>query len=504
MKIIELEDLKEKIQELKSKGKKIIYCHGVFDLLHIGHIRYLGQAKQMGDLLVVTLTPDRYVDKGPHRPAFTESLRAESLASLDCVDYVAINKWPTAEDTLRLLKPHVYVKGSDFKSAASDMTGKLAREEQVVREVGAEMAFTEDIIFSSTNLINRFFSTFTEEVQQYLDIFRTRYRLEDLSELIDRMSSLKVLVVGDTILDDYRYCRTIGTSSKDPVLAVRYDSQDLFAGGVLAVANHVSNFAKNVRLVSAIGEKNNYEDFIKSKLNSNISPYFAFQDNAPTLIKRRFVDGYSLNKLFEVYIMDDSGLSAKKDSQLCELVKQELPKYDLAIAADFGHGLISNNLKQTLINHTSFLAINTQANSGNRGFNTVSRYSRADYVSIAEHEIRLEMRDEKSEIRPMIEKLKAQLGCKTFVVTLGKKGCAVMGQDGEFVKVPAFAQKAIDRVGSGDAFLSITSLAAFLGAPPELIGFIGNAMGALAVNIIGNQKSIDKMSVKKYITSLLK
>ena len=197
-------------------------------------------------------------------------------------------------------------------------------------------------------------------------------------------------------------------------------------------------------------------------------------------------------------------MSAKKDSQLCELVKHELPKYDLAIAADFGHGAISKNLKQTLINHTSFLAINTQANSGNRGFHTVSSYSRADYVSIAEHEIRLEMRDEKSEIRPMIEKLKAQLGCKTFVVTLGKKGCAVMGQDGEFVKVPAFAQKAIDRVGSGDAFLSITSLAAFLGAPPELIGFIGNAIGALAINIVGNQKSIDKMSVKKYITSLLK
>jgi len=253
-KIKEIEQLSKLLESLRAEGKKIILCHGCFDLLHIGHIRYFSQAKTFGDVLVVTITPDEFVDKGPNRPAFDQNLRAEAVASLDCVDYVAINKWPTAEETLHLLQPDVYVKGSDFKNATDDITGKLAREEKIVHEIGAEMAFTQDIVFSSTSLINRFLSTFPEEIQQYLNIFRTRYALDEIIDLLDKMSSLKVLVIGDTILDDYHYCHPIGISSKDPIVAVQYKSYDIFVGGVLAVANHVANFAQNVSLVTVLGE----------------------------------------------------------------------------------------------------------------------------------------------------------------------------------------------------------------------------------------------------------
>ncbi|MCP4351296.1 MAG: adenylyltransferase/cytidyltransferase family protein [Desulfobacterales bacterium] len=503
-KIKEMEELPHILASFRSKGNKIVHCHGVFDLLHIGHIRYFNQARTFGDVLIVTVTPDRYVDKGPNRPAFEEALRAEAIASLDCVDYVAVNKWPTAEETLQIIKPDIYVKGSDFNGAASDITGKLAKEEHVVKEIGAEIAFTKDIVFSSTNLINRFFSSFPDEVQEYLNIFRTRYNFEDIISLLDRMASLKVLIIGDTILDDYHYCHTIGSSSKDPVLALQYDSNDLFAGGVLAVANHAANFVENVRLVTVLGEKDRHEDFIRSKLHANISPFFITQDGAPTLIKRRFVEGYSLNKVFEVYIMDDSGVSAEKDSQLCDWLKHEISEYDLVIAADFGHGAITERARDTLTGNSPFLAVNTQANAGNRGFHTVTRYSRADYVSIADHEIRLETRDLKGKIGPMVEKISTRLDCTNFVVTRGKQGCLIRSKNEALVEVPAFAQKVVDRIGAGDAFFAVTALAAYLDASPELIGFLGNVVGALAVNILGNKNSIDKMEVTKYITSLLK
>ncbi|MFC1895550.1 adenylyltransferase/cytidyltransferase family protein, partial [Thermodesulfobacteriota bacterium] len=222
-KIVSLEELSQKVSVLKAQDKRVVHCHGCFDLLHIGHIRYLRQAENMGDVLVVTITPDRFVDKGPHRPVFTENLRAEAIASLDGVDYVAINRWPTAEETLRLVRPNVYVKGSDFNGVESDMTGKLAAETEVAGEIGAVLAFTEDIVFSSTNLINRFFKTFPEDVHQYLNLFRTRYSTDDVRHLLNGMASLKVLVIGDTILDDYHFCHTIGASSKDPVLAVQYE-----------------------------------------------------------------------------------------------------------------------------------------------------------------------------------------------------------------------------------------------------------------------------------------
>lgn len=156
MKIFPMAELAAKIQALKAQGKTIVHCHGCFDLMHPGHIKYFQAAKQMGDILVVTLTPDQYVDKGPGRPAFDETLRAESIAALACVDFVAVNQWPTAVDTLRLLKPNFYVKGQEFERL-EDNTGKIQQEAAVVKEIGAELRFTHEIVFSSTQLLRQYF-----------------------------------------------------------------------------------------------------------------------------------------------------------------------------------------------------------------------------------------------------------------------------------------------------------------------------------------------------------
>jgi len=219
--------------------------------------------------------------------------------------------------------------------------------------------------------------------------------------------------------------------------------------------------------------------------------------------KRRYIEGYSQNKIFEIYFMEDTGLSEERDAQFCDAVAAALPDYDLVIVADFGHGAISPRMRRMLEERASYLAVNAQANSGNRGFHTISKYARADYVSIAEHEMRLEMRDMRGNVGHMIDTLAPQLGCSSFVVTRGKRGSTIRSGDGQHITVPAFAKKIVDRIGAGDAFLSVTALAARLGASPELICFIGNIVGALAVEILGNQKSIDKASVKRHAASLL-
>ena len=156
MKLLAIEQLADKVAQYRAAGKIVSYCHGCFDLMHPGHIKYFQAARRMGDCLVVTVTPDRYVDKGPGRPVFNQQLRAESVAALECVDYVAINNWPTAEQSLRLLRPHFYVKGQEFENLR-DKTGKIQREYRVVREIGARMRFTHELVFSSTSLIERFF-----------------------------------------------------------------------------------------------------------------------------------------------------------------------------------------------------------------------------------------------------------------------------------------------------------------------------------------------------------
>ena len=157
MKILEISELTSQISQRRSEGKTIVHCHGCFDLMHPGHIKYFQAARAMGDVLVVTLSPDRFVDKGPGRPVFNERLRAESIAALECVDYVSINEWPTAEETLRRLRPDIYVKGQEFEKL-EDKTGKIQKEVEVIKEIGAKIRFTHEIVFSSTELLNRYFT----------------------------------------------------------------------------------------------------------------------------------------------------------------------------------------------------------------------------------------------------------------------------------------------------------------------------------------------------------
>ncbi|NLH42188.1 MAG: adenylyltransferase/cytidyltransferase family protein [Planctomycetes bacterium] len=503
-KIYPLNELPGVLQSHRDANRKIVHCHGVFDLLHIGHIRYFEQARSLGDVLVVTLTQDVYVDKGDKRPAFTEQLRAEAIASLSVVDYVAVNQWPTAEETLRLLRPDIYVKGSDFKSVGGDRTGKLAQEEKVCKELGIELRFTQDIVFSSTNLINRFFSSFSKELRDYLDLFRRRYSLDQVLSVVDDMARLKVLLVGDVIIDEYCYCSPLGASGKSPVLAVKYGSLDRFAGGVLAVANHAANFVDSVRLLTVLGDHDDHRRFIESSLHPKVRPAFWIQDGAPTLVKRRYLDGYSLHKWLEIYTMDDSGLSSQKDQDLAESVRRESPQYDMAISADFGHGAVSPALCESLVSHAPFLAVNTQVNAGNASMHTISRYSKADYISLTERELRLDTRDLKKDLRLLACETARRFQSRALAVTKGRQGACMTNFDGAFVVVPAFASRAIDSIGSGDAFFAISSLAARLNAPLEITAFLGNVAGALAVQIIGNQKAIDKAGLTKYVTSLLK
>lgn len=152
-KICSLPDLARRLDAPRRAGLKIVHCHGCFDLLHIGHIRHLQAARAMGDLLVVTVTADAHVGKGEGRPAFTDTLRAETLAALACVDFVAINPGPTAVEAIHLLKPDFYVKGQAGEDPAR-RSARLQREIATVRELGGEVRFTHEVVFSSTALLN--------------------------------------------------------------------------------------------------------------------------------------------------------------------------------------------------------------------------------------------------------------------------------------------------------------------------------------------------------------
>jgi rfaE bifunctional protein nucleotidyltransferase chain/domain len=492
------------IGALRAQGKKVVQCHGVFDLMHVGHIRHFEQAKKFGDVLVVTVTPDRFVNKGPNRPVFTDAHRAWSIAALGCVDYVAINEWPMAVDTIRLLRPSIFVKGSEYRDAAKDQTGAISAEERAVREADGELRFTEDVVFSSSNLLNRHFGILPEPTQQFLASFAARHDPDEIVRYVHQTRALRTLVLGEAIIDEYQYCETIGKAGKEPVLVARHVSSERFPGGILAVANHAAGLCDRVTMLTSLGAADSQEEFVHERTKTSVEKLFLYQPNVPTIVKRRFLESYPFQKLFEVYVMGDGDEADAHSAEVCAKLSEILPEYDAVIVADYGHGLITREAAGILAQKARFLALNTQVNAGNHGFNTVSKYPRADYICISERELRLDARSRNRDLREIVEELSEKLGCGQIVITRGQQGCLCFSRREGFCEIPAFTGQVVDRVGAGDAVLAITSLCAAQGVPIDVVGFIGSCTGAQAVGVVANRSSIERMPLIRYIECLLK
>jgi rfaE bifunctional protein kinase chain/domain len=396
------------------------------------------------------------------------------------------------------------VKGPDYRDVQSDRTGGIMREEAAVRDVGGKLVITNDITFSSSSLLNRHFSSYPTETQQYLDSFRDRHTASDVVNYLTGCSTLKVLAIGETIIDEYQYCTAIGKSSKEPTLAVRLEAVERFPGGVLAVANHLANFSGQVCLITVTGGEAPVGEFIASALNKSVDATFFQRTGVPTLVKRRLVERYFFHKLLEIYEMEDRQPTPAEDAALKERLEAVLPSYDVVVVSDFGHGMITPAVIDTVSRGARFLAVNTQTNAGNAGYNLISKYHRADYVSITEAELRLDARDRSGDYAGLMRDAARRLGTRLLAVTRGKSGCAVFDRAGAVSVAPAVATQVVDRVGAGDAFLSVTSLCAAQGAPADVVAFIGNVVGAEAVRTVGNSKSVDRLAIIRSVESLLK
>jgi rfaE bifunctional protein nucleotidyltransferase chain/domain len=505
-KIKELSELSEISEQLKKDGKKIAHAHGTFDLLHLGHVRHLEHARREGDVLFVTVTADEFVRKGPGRPVFTDQLRAEMLAALEYVSWVGINPAASAEEAINAIKPDAYIKGSDYVDAAQDVTGKIVDERNAVESHGGRVVFTEDITFSSSQLINRHVDVFEPEVRNYLDQVRTEIGLQPILDLINQIQDMKILIIGDTILDEYQYVTPSGQPSKENIMSTRHHDIEIFAGGAIAAANHVASFCKQVDILTCFGESDSREHFVETHTRDNVNIVPVYRPNAPTTRKLRYVDNSYLRKLFEVQFIEDSPLPQITKEQLHAKISELAPQYDVVMAADFGHGLITGDTVDLICDTAPFLAVNAQTNSANRGYNLITKYPRADYVCIDAPEARLAVGDRFSDLGYIAQEvLPKQIDCSRMILTHGRHGCvAYDAGDQAPSHIPAFTKRVVDTMGAGDAFFAITAPLAKIDTTIANVGLIGSIAGAIKVGIVGHRDSVDKVSVVKALTALLK
>ncbi|MBL94260.1 MAG: cytidyltransferase [Magnetovibrio sp.] len=504
-KIKTLDEIAEIAAVARVAGKKIVLCHGVFDLVHIGHVRHFQLARKEGDLLIVTLSTEMHVNKGPGRPVFNDGLRAEMLAALEQVDWIAISPDPSAERVIEVIQPTVYVKGSDYADPASDVTGKLEQEKKAVEKHGGRMVITRDITFSSSSLINEYLDVFDPELRHYLAEAGEREVETQINEALEKAANLRVLIIGDAIIDEYQYVTTMGKSAKANMIATRFESSEFFAGGVFAAANHIASICQEVEIITVLGSADSREVVIRDQLAPNVKITPLFREGVPTTRKCRFISSGYLRKLFEIYHFEDTPIPKKIRDRLIENIQQKVEDFDVIVVNDFGHGMLDSKSIEAISDTGKFVCVNTQTNSANHGYNLITKYARADFICIDAPEAQLAARDRFSSIESILsDTLAKMIDCNRFIVTHGREGCVAYDEDSGTIRIPAFTKTVVDTIGAGDAFFSIAAPLAAVGASMEVAAFAGNAAGAIKVGIVGHRKYVEKIPLIKYITSLFK
>jgi rfaE bifunctional protein kinase chain/domain/rfaE bifunctional protein nucleotidyltransferase chain/domain len=504
-KIVSIENLKKIILKLRNKRKKIVLCHGVFDLLHVGHINYFQEARNYGDILVVSVTSDEYVNKGPNRPAFSEENRLKALAALDIIDYVVLSKNLTGVFVIQELKPDFYCKGPDYKFHKNDISGEIKNEISAVKKNGGKIVYTQGVTFSSSNLINKYSQTYTSKQKSAINKIKKKYSFVEISRLIENFKKLKVLVIGETIIDQYVFCDALGKSGKESVLVLKDLNTEQYLGGAAAVSRHLSHFCKKITLLSMLGEKCEFLKEIKQKLPKNIKFNYIKKKNSPTIVKKRFLDEVNRNKVLGVYKINDDALTDIEEKLFISKLRKLLANHDLVIVSDYGHGLISKKSSQIICKNSKYLALNVQINAANIGYHSMKKYKNVDCVVINEKEIRHELRNRSDNIESLIKKLSQEQKIKNLVVTRGVYGSILYEKkNNKFVWSDAFAKSVVDKIGAGDAMLSLIALSLKSGFSKELGLLIGSLTAAHSVETMGNKETANKLKILKSIEHLVK
>ncbi len=503
-KILNINDLNKNFFK-KIENKNIVLCHGVFDMLHIGHLNHFEESRKFGQILIVSITKDEFVNKGPNRPVFNILQRAKLLAGLKIIDFVIINDKATAENIIKILKPNYYVKGIDYKNNKSDFTHNIKKEVEAVNKIGGKIKYTNSKKINSSKVLDTFDLIFSEEQKKIINKIRKIFNFETFKNFIINSKKLKILVIGDLIIDKYVMCDPLSKSGKGTFLTFKKGDEKSFLGGSGFIANQLANFSENVDLISVISNSKTDYNFIHKKKKKNIKFYPFLTNDSKTIKKTRYVEKVDYNKLIGIYELDNNQIELKLENKITSFLKKRKNYYDLIVVSDFGHGIISKNIINTINQTKAIKTINSQLNSSNRGSSGIYKFKRADFATMNLTELTSEygaILDDK-QILNLAKQLKKKIGLKNIIITRGKSGSIMLNEKNNKIICPAFAKNRIDKIGAGDALFALFSLCKASKLDDHVALFLSSLAAGYTVEKFGNDQPMNKSDLNKILSHII-
>ncbi|MEX2615889.1 MAG: PfkB family carbohydrate kinase [Alphaproteobacteria bacterium] len=471
----------------RPREKKVVMCHGTFDVVHPGHIRHLMYAKGTADILVASLTCDAHIAKANFRPFVPEALRALNLAALDMVDYVVIDTMPTPLINLSEIQPDFFAKGYEY--VENGMPASTRDEKRVLDSYGGEFIFTPgDIVYSSSKIIETMPPDIASD-KLYTLLEAEGLSFQDLRDSLEGFDKLTVHVVGDTIVDSYTYTTMIGGQAKTPTMSVRFEEQVDFVGGAGVVAKHIRAAGANVIFTTVLGN-DRWQKLVEDDLGkAGVELRAVVSNGRPTTNKNAIVcGGY---RLLKIDTLDNRPISERVLEEMSGSLRSS--RADAVVFSDFRHGVFNATTIPTFIESIPKGAFRVADSQVASRWGNICDFKEFDLITPNEREARFSLGDQDSVIRPLALKLYQAAKCRNLILTLGERGLIAYRSRNQleldvrsFFAVDSFAGQVVDAVGSGDALLAYATLAHLSHGNEVVATVVGAIAGAVECERDGN------------------
>lgn len=483
----------------KNKYKTFGLCHGVFDLLHIGHLKHFNEAKSKCDYLIVSITSDAYVNKGTNKPHFPENIRMQMVESLKPVDFVIISNSSSSVNIINLIKPDFYFKHIEYKN--KNKNDKIHEEKAIVKKNKGKTIFLDTEKYSSSSLLLDFYS---KEENEFLKTIQKNFSKQKIFYYIEKLSKLEVMVFSEGIIDIYTECNFLGKSAKESHLVYNKIEKKELLGGSYSICNQLSKFVKKVYLITLAEKKSKFDVLIKKHLDKKIKVINIYPKNFKTIVKERIIDENTKHKLLGLYEVPNFLINLD-ESFSNSLSKIKKINFDCLLTVDYGHGLITNKSLIKLHNKFKFKKnyLNLQVNSSFSDKDYTYLFKKFDNFIFNKSEFKKLMKIENNDmINKKIHNFISEYIVSNLVITSGFNGSYLYKKDKTIKHCPAFNSKAKDKIGAGDTFYSIFSILDSLSTPEEISLLIASMAAAYNINYDANEKQINKNLLVKYVEHL--